>query len=68
MFVHVLKILVLFLNKGLEMNAFLVFFYPIHRKNYQQISCSPRLYIILRDLIAILKPTTDSLPQILKIV
>ncbi len=32
MFVHFLKILVLFLNKGLEMNVFLVFvFYPIHR-------------------------------------
>ncbi len=32
MFVHFLKILVLFLNKGLEMNAFLFFFfYPIHR-------------------------------------
>jgi len=33
MFVHFLKILDLFLNKGLEINAFLVFlvFYPIHR-------------------------------------
>ncbi len=33
MFVHFLKILVLFLNKGLEMNAFLFFFvfYPIHQ-------------------------------------
>ncbi len=30
MFVHFLKILVMFLNKGLEMNAFLVF-YPMHR-------------------------------------
>ncbi len=29
MFVHFLKILVLFLNKGLEMNAFLVFLFFI---------------------------------------
>ncbi len=42
MFVHFLKILVLFLNKGLEMNAFLVFVLlsdsSINRKNNRQIN------------------------------
>ncbi len=42
MFVHFLKILVLFLNKGLEMNAFLVFCFlsdsSINRKNNRQIN------------------------------